>query len=309
MTGLQIYMHGSGRSWHVHGDGSGPVKLAYDQVKGLFDPPVRTAWASGARQLGGKPRGRWYDPRDIQLGFHVIAPPDGDMEALMSEWWDSFGFREDDYDWDATLPRVQVISDKSDRSLDFQLYEHNEFDPAADPIRQQYAGPTIKGRAGMPFYYEPPVVATWTTGGTSGSGFIPVSNPTPLPMYQKWILTRGNWTIADRSIEGPPFHRFFGRSKRTGRDDSNRSILMAPIGPAQGGATIDLDPDALMVRDAHGTNLLGQMPVPGRYFEYEIPPHTQELLLPISVTGAPSGVGAMAQLVQPRLWPLPIGGQ
>ena len=90
--------------------------------------------------------------------------------------------------------------------------------------------------------------------------------------------------------------------------DSTRDIVMPTIGVIQGGATVDLDPEELPVRDAHGTNLQGQMPVPGRYFDYEIPPHTQPLELPVSVTNAPAG-GAMVQLVQPRLWPLPIGGQ
>ena len=125
----------------------------------------------------------------------------------------------------------------------------------------------------------------------------------------KWILTRGDWMIPDVSWEGPPRARRRGVSKLTGRDDRDRMIPMAPIGALQGGAVIELDPNAdLMVRDAHGTNLLGQMPVPGMYFEYEIPPHTQETLLPISVTNAPAG-GAMAQLVQPRLYPEPIGGR
>lgn len=309
--GLSIFVHGGdGSSWQVHGPGAGPVRLAFDRVKGLFDPPVRTAWASGARQRGGRPRGHWYDPRDVELGFHILAQliPGGDQESLMSEFWKAFRYREDDYDWDAVLPRVQVVSDKSDRYLDLQLREQNEFDPAMDPLRSGYADPTIKGRAGKPFYYEPDVVTTWSTSASSGSGLIEVSNPTPLPMFQKWILTRGDWILPDRSIEGPAHHRYFGRSKRTGRNDSTRSIPMAPIGVIQGGATVDIDPDELMVYDAHGTNLLGQMPIPGMYFEYEIPPYTQKLMLPISVSNAPAG-GAMAKLVQPRLWPLPIGGQ
>jgi hypothetical protein len=312
-TGLTIILHGcDGSVWHVHGEGAGAegVWCGKDQVQGLFDPPVRTAWASGARQVGGRMRGRWYDPRDLDLGFHIVAArvPRGDQETLMSQFWQAFDYREDDYDWDAVLPRIQVISPKSDRFLEVQLRQNRDFNPGVDPLIREHANPTLPLRAGMPFWQQEPDVSTWTTTATSGSGTVTVWNPSPLPMNQKWILTRGNWTIPDRSLEGPRYNRRLGVSKRTGRDDSARDILMPPITAVQGGATVDLDPEKLMVRDAHGTNLLGQMPVPGRYFEYEIPPHTQPIELPVSVTGAPAG-GAMAQLVMPRLWPLPIGGQ
>ncbi|MFF1531506.1 hypothetical protein, partial [Cellulomonas sp. NPDC058312] len=141
----------------------------------------------------------------------------------------------------------------------------------------------------------------------SGSGSVIVSNPTDQPMKQKWIVTRGNWTLPDVSWRGKPGARFRGIDKLRARDDSNRMILMPPIGAIQGGATVDLDTDnELMVRDAHNTNLLGQMPVPGRYFMYVIPPYTQETELPVSVTGAPAG-GAMVKLVQPRRWSTPRG--
>ncbi|MBF6133515.1 hypothetical protein IU501_10940 [Nocardia otitidiscaviarum] len=312
-TGLTVIVHGGdGSTWHVHGTGAGAegVWCGKDQMRGLWEAPTRTAWESGARQRGGKPRGHWYDPRDLDLGFHLVAArrPGASQAALMSAWWQAFDYAEDQYDWNARLPRIQVISDTSDRWLDVQLREHRDFQPGVDPLLRQAANPILPLRAGMPFFQQEPEVSTWSTAASSGSGVVWVSNPTPLPMFHKWILTRGDWTLPDRSIEGPPHHRFLGRSKRTGRDDSGRDILMPPLTALHGGATVDLDPDALMVRDAHGTNLLGQMPVPGRYFEYEIPPHTQPLALPVSVTNAPAG-GAMVQLVMPRLWPEPIGGQ
>lgn len=313
-AGLTLILHGcDGSTWHVHGKGAGAegVWCAKDQMKGLFVPPTRTAWASGARQTGGKMKGRWYDPRDLNLGFHLVAPrvPGGDQESLMSAWWNAVAFREDEWDWESKLARLEAISPKGEsRFLDIQLREQVDFNPATDPLKRLHANPVLPLRSGQPFWYQTPEISSWSTGASSGSGFVTVSNPGPLPMLQKWIITRGQWILPDRSIEGPPHHRFLGRSKRTGRDDSERDIVMPPIGLVQGGATVDLDPDALMVRDAHGTNLLGQMPVPGRYFEYEIPPHTQELQLPVSVTNAPAG-GAMVQLVQPRLWPQPIGGQ
>lgn len=312
-TGLTIILHGcDGSTWHVHGKGSGAegVWCARDQMKGLFAPPVRTAWASGARQRGGKMRGLWYDPRDTDLGFHLVGgrTASRDQEALMSAWWNAISYREDEYDWDSRLARIEAISPKGvSRFLDIQLRDTVDFNPGTDPLRRLHANPVLPLRSAQPLWYSEADESRWSTTATSGIGEVFVSNPSPIPMWQKWIVTRGDWTLPDRSIEGPPRHRFLGRSKRTGRDDSARNILMPPITAVQGGATVDLDPDALMVRDAHGTNLLGQMPVPGRYFEYEIPPWTQPLPLPVSVANAPAG-GAMVKLVMPRLWPLPIGG-
>lgn len=313
MPTMQIIIHGcDGSTWTVHGPGQGDmgVVLGADQVKGLFASPVRTAWKSGARQTGGTMKARWWDVRDLSLGFHVAADmvPGASQEEVQSQFRQAFDFREDDWDHDAKLTRIQVITETSDRSLDVQLHEEPDFDPGIDPLVLGYGNPILPLRAAQPFWYEPNLITAWSTASASGSGTIIVSNPCDTMMYHKWILTRGSWTIRDASWAGPRRHRFLGVSKLTGRDDSARDILMPPIGTVQGGATIDLDPMKLMVRDAHNTNLLGQMPVPGRYFEYAIPPYTQPVPLPISVTGAPAG-GAMAQLVQPRLWFEAFGGQ
>ncbi len=256
-------------------------------------------------------KGRLNDWRDLFLKFHIVsgrAVSGVDQETLMGQFREAFDYREDDWDHDAKLARIQVISEKSDRSLDVQLYEHPDFNPNIDPVYRGHADPKLPLRAGQPMWYEPDVVTTWSTTSTSGSGEIIVSNPTDQVMYQKWILTRGSWTLPDKSWAGPKRHRVPGISKLNGRDDSNRTILMPTITAVHGGAVVDLDPMKLMVRDAHDTNLLGQMPVPGRYFEYAIPPYTPETPLPVSVTGAPAG-GAMVQLVQPRLWSEPIGLQ
>lgn len=313
---LHIRVHGcDGSLWHVYGDQQGRegVFLAADQVKGLFAAPVRTSWKGGARQIGGRMRGQVNEWRDLLLGFHVVAArvQGGDQEDIMGRFAEAFAYRPDPYDHDSRLAYIEVASDKTSRNLDVQLYKNKDFDPPRDPLKRKAANPELPLRAGQPYYYEPEIVTKFELAGgqTSGTGEIPVSNPSPLPMYQKWILTRGDWMIPDVSWEGPPRARRRGVSKLTGRDDRDRMIPMAPIGALQGGAVIELDPNAdLMVRDAHGTNLLGQMPVPGMYFEYEIPPHTQKTMLPISVTNAPAG-GAMAQLVQPRLYPEPIGGR
>ena len=261
-----------------------------------------------ARQTGGTLKGVWTDYRDISMGFHLVADAaGGDMETLMSEFKRAFDYREDPWDHNSRLAYIEVSTDNTTRYIDVQLWEAKDFNPSLDPLIQGHGNPIFPLRAGQPFWYEPDVVTSWSTTLAADTGTILVSNPTDVPMNQKWILTRGDWIVPDVSWEGPFGARVPGVSKLTGRDDSERAIPMAPIGALQGGAVIELDPIAdLMVRDAHGTNLLGQMPIPGMFFEYNIPPGTPPTLLPISVTNAPTG-GAMAQLVQPRRWQEAIG--
>lgn len=313
MQSMTINVHGcDGSFWPVHGEDEGAegVVLGQGQVKGLFSVPGRTFWKSTQRQIGGTMKGLWYDPRDLMLGFHLSAMRvrGGDQEDIMSRFRQAFDWREDQWDHDAKLPQIEVIAPSgSQRWLDVQLYEKNDFDPDTDPLVVQHANLVLPLRAGMPFYYEEPEVTTLEFT-SDGAGEIEVENPTDQPMLQKWIVTRGNWTLPDVSWEGPPYQRRPGVSKQTGRDDRNRKIMLPPITTLEGGATVDLDAMSLMIRDAAGTNLLGRMPVPGRFFEYCIPPKTQRQTLPVSVTNVPAG-GAMVQLVQPRWWSEPIGGQ
>lgn len=311
---LNIKIHGTDKSfWQVHGKGQGTegVILSAEQVKGLFAAPVRTEWKATARGVGGRPKGRWFEWRDLSLGFHVAEQfvEDGDQEDIMSRFRQAFDYREDDWDPDARLAMIEVSTDTSTRFLDVQLYEEPDFDPGIDPLVTGYGNPILPLRAGQPFWYEQPHITHWSTDSTSGSGTVLVSNPTDQVMYQKWIITRGKWTLPDLSWTGPRRGRVPGPSKLTGRDDSERTILMPEITALHGGGVVDLDPMELMVRDAHGTNLLGQMPIPGMFFEYPIPPWTTTPIpLPVTVTDAPAS-GAMVQLVQPRLWSEAIGGQ
>ena len=305
MPSVTINVHGcDGSFWPVHGEDAGAdgVWLGQDQVKGLYDAPVRSAWRSGAREPGGRMKGMWHEVRDLSLGFHITARrlPGGDQEDIDSRFRQAFDYREDPWDHDARLARIEAITDNSTRSLEVQLYEKPDFDPDIDPIRMDYLNLILPLRAGMPFWYEPDVVTSWFTL-TAGAGEIEVENPTDLPMYHKWICTIADWVLPDVSWEGPPGDRHPGVSKLTGRDDSQRAIIMPHLTAINGGAVVDLDPMKLMVRDKHDTNLLGQMPVPGMFFEYVIPPYTQRQTLPVSVTNVPAE-GAMVQLVQPRRW-------
>lgn len=299
--------------WILHGEGQGNrgVWLSQDQVKGLFEAPIRQVWDATAQQIGGTLRGMWRDVRDISLGFHVtdrVAP----IDVTLSAFRKAFTYQVDRWDHNAVLPRIEVISDLSGaRSIDVQLCDTPDFNPGTDPLVTGYGNPILPLRAGQPNYYTPDVVTHFTAGTTSASGLITISNPTPLPMFHKFVVTRCQATLPDVSWQGPPNNRVPGVDKLSGRDDHNRNILLPLITSTHGGATVDLEhlnADRLMIRDASDQNMLGQMPVPGQYFSYEIPSWTQEQTLHVSYTNAPAG-GAMIQCIQPRRWPEPFGGE
>ncbi|OZF23081.1 hypothetical protein CH298_02630 [Rhodococcoides fascians] len=296
--------------WCVYGEGQGEqgVTMAAEQVQGIFDAPVRQTWTASANQTGGTLKGMWHDYRDISLGFHVLRTSDDKMEDIESRFRMAFDFRLDQWDHDAHLAKIRFTTELSGvRELEVQLYEAPDFDMKLDPIRRQYGNPILPLRAGQPMWVgETDKTQTWSTAGSSGNGFVIARNPTNRPMLHKWVGTRGQWTLPDFSWSGKPGQRVPGVDKLSGRDDRSRTILMPTIGALEGGFTVDLDKMEIPVRDAHDTNLLGRMPVPGRFFSYVIPPYTPATQLPVSVVGAPAG-GAMVQLIQPRLWTRPWG--
>lgn len=281
------------------------IILAEGQVKGIHDAPTTTEWASAAREVGGRSKGASFDVRDLMLGFHVFGDePFGGGQARGFEWLDStlrkcFTYELDPWDPTEKLARIFIKSKRDVRMLAVQLYEQVNFDPDTDPTIDDYGNPQYPLRAGQPMWAGKTRITSWETSGTSGSGFIEVSNPTDRPMNQMWVLTRGTWTISDTSWLGPKGHR------KPGGEFKDRTLTLRPIDAVHGGARINLDPMKLMIESWSGTNALGDL-LPDQFFMHEIPPYTPPTMLPISVTGAPSG-GARAELHQPRLWTRPWG--
>ena len=294
-------------TWPVHGLDQGKlgVVLGKGQVEGVYDAPIKAERRSAARQRGGTLVNVNYGVREINLGFHVAGPIYGGPDyyaATDGNFRNSFAYEPDRWDEDWEPTRIDWETNLSGtRSLDVLLRDVPDFNPEVDSLVNEYGNPILPLAADQPFWYEPPVITTWSTSSTSGSGFITVSNPTDVPMFQKWILTRGRWLVPDVSWRGARGRRFPGGPYH------DRMVETLTVTSTHGGLTIDMDPMELMVRDANDTNALGQMPVPGQFFMHEIPPYTPPTQLPIAVSSAPAGVGAMAQLVQPRLWSKPFG--
>lgn len=283
--------------FHVHGDKAGQegVWLAHGQVQGIYDAPVKTTWKTGAFQAGSTQKSRKWLHRDMTLGFH-IKDTFTSYEFNESLFRQIFDYEEDPWDEDYEPTVIEVETSLSGtRKLDVLMYEQPDFDSDIDPQQQQYGNLILKLRAGQPFWYEDDVLKSFTAFTGSATGFIQVSNPTDQVMYQKWVLTRGTWTLPDYSWEGP-------RGARV--PASTRTVSGIEITADNGGGVVDLDRQELMFRDSNNTNLLAQLG--GKFFEHPIPPYTPLQNLPVSYTSAPTG-GATVQLRQPRRWSRPWG--
>lgn len=297
---ISIIGAGSSDEAVVAGPGSGKqgFVLGEKQVEGLYYAPVETEWSSARQQRGGSLKGIENPARDMTLGFQVSGErASTTFEVASSRLRSLFTYQLDPWWPGDELARICIESDSDYRELHVQMFEEPELAPDIDPQKLRYGNVFYKLRAAQPFWESPTEVSVFETGSSSGSGFVTVSNPTDVSMYQRWVLTPGTWTIADHSWTGAP---------RAREIKDARTITLKPVTSTMGVLVIDLDPSREMMADAAGTNVMGDVGG-GYYFIHEIPPHTPETQLPISVTGAPSG-GARAELHQPRLWSMPWGG-
>lgn len=286
--------------FHVHGDSAGleGVWLAQGQVQGLYDAPIKSTWKTGAFQVGATHKAVKWLFRDLALGFHIIDGTDS-YEWNESLFRQIFFYEEDRWSTSPKTTTIEVVTDISGtRKLDVLMYEHPDFTPALDPIRDQYGNLILKLRAGQPLWYEDDVTATFTSGSTSSAGTLTISNPTDQVMWHKWILTPGVWTLPDFQWVGDPGERV------PGGDNGSRYVNDINITTGNGGAVIDLDRQQLMYRDLNNTNIIAQMGG-SKIFNYPIPPYTPPTQIPVSYKGA-SG-GATCQLVMPRRWSRPYG--
>ncbi|WP_443667609.1 hypothetical protein [Gordonia rubripertincta] len=313
MSKIEITGCGSGADrayFCVQGEGAGEqgVILGHGQVEGIYDAPVSMERRSMARQRGGTVVNKNWGVRELSLGFHVTGKRHGapaEWAEIDSDFRSAFTYDDDEVEWDQDWQpaRIDWLTDQSGvRSLDVVLREMPEFKPDVNPLINEYGNPILPLAADQPFWYQPDATREFTTTATSATGWIEMpGNPTDIPAFQRWVLTRGEWTLPDVSWRGRRGHR------APGGEYGGRMIELKPITTTQGGLVIDLDPEELMVRDAHDTNAIGYMlKKPSQFFMHVIPPYTPPCWLPISVKNAPAG-GAMARLSVPRLWSKPWG--
>lgn len=264
-------------------------------VEGIYDAPTQTIWTRARRERGGRFKGMEQPERDVLLALGVQARSHEEWLEDDSSMREAFTYHLDPWDKDDELAQI-VVDVEEERRLRMQLAQEPEFNP--NVLKHSTLNSVVKYRlkVAQPMWEAKTVVASWETAGSSGSGFITVSNPTGVEMFQTWVLTPGTWTLSDFSWQGP-------RRKRTPAD--NRTITLNPVTTTHGGLTIRLDPMRRMFTHLDGSNAAAQV-AGGYWFTQTIPPFTPKTDLPISVTDAPAG-GARAELHQPRLYSRPWG--
>src|SRR6516162_9098845 len=285
------------KTFHVYGDqqGAAGVYLAADQVHGLYESLVKVTYKTGAFQEGARQKAVKWLASDLNLGFY-IRDTTTEYDLNESAFRQIFEYELDP--WDPNPPPTTIIVETNMsgiRKLDVLMYEPPDFDPDIDPMLNQFGNYIFKLRAGQPFWYQDDVISTFTSTLGSATGYVTFSNPTDQRCFHKFILTRGTWTLPDVPWWG---------AKGARVPQVARSVGGITVTDINGGATIDLDRQNLMFRDAHDTNILGQLA--GRFFLFEIPPYTPATALDVGYSGAPAG-GAMVQLVMPRHWSRPWG--
>ena len=256
--------------FNVHGQDAGRegVWLAKGQVEGIYDAPIKSTWKTGAFQVGSTQKAIKRLHRDMELGFHISDSFNDSFEFNESLFRQIFFYEEDQWSTSPKKTTIEVSTEISGtRKLDVLMYEQPDFAPPTDPLQQQYGNLVLKLRAGEPMWYEDNVVDQFTSGATSASGTITVSNPTDQVMWHKWVLTPGIWTLPDFEWVGDPGERIPGGA------NASRMINDITITSANGGAVIDLDRQQLMYRDLNNTNILAQMGA-SKIFNYPIPPYS-----------------------------------
>jgi hypothetical protein len=277
------------------------VHLYEGQVEGIYDAPIKSTWKTGAFQDGSRQKAYKKLHRDMELGFGILETITTSYEFNDSVFRQLFDYELDQWEAVPTKTIMDIETDLSGtRSLDVLMYEQPEFSPAHDPIQDQFGNAILKLRAGQPMWYEDDVITSFTSASGSASGTVTVTNPTNQIMRHKWICTPATWTL-------PDFQWVGDRGVRTpGGTYGTRTVGGLTVSSLNGGMVVDLDRQKLMFRDANDTNIIAQFA--GTIFNHAIPPYTPPTALPVSYTGAPAG-GAMVQLVQPRLWGRPYGGE
>jgi hypothetical protein len=242
--------------------------------------------------------------RDLSLGFHIIDT-DNLYELNDSRFRQLFDYQEDFWDDNPTPTTIEVETTMSGtRMLDVLMYEAPEFQSDLDPLQQEYGNLIMKLRAGQPFWYEPDPATDadymdeFTATTAAASGTVTVENPTDCVMYHKIVLTRATWTLPDFQWVGAKGVR------APGGPNAARTVTNIVVSDVNGGATIDLDRQELMFRDANNTNILAQLA--GQFFNYAIPPYTPPTDLPVHYSAAPTG-GALARFIMPHRWTRPWG--
>jgi len=275
------------------GQGDRGVELA-SEVQDFYDAPVTTIRNKHAFQKGSSYGGKRIEDRFPIFSVYVSGATGDEWEELDSEWRKAW-----DYDHESKL---WVETDNSRRWLSVSLFEEPKVDMEYDPHGELRVKATMATVAGDPFWYEEDATDEWinptdTTNGSTSNGMLRVSNPTDQEIWLKYVVQAypgAEYTLPDFS---------FGSDRREmAGPHANRTITLPPLIAGEH-LRVDTDETTTQVESNIDTQVYLRMD--GIRFMYPIPPYTPPTDLPVSVTGAPAGVGVQVRM--PRPWSRPWG--
>lgn len=277
------------------GQGDRGVELA-SEIDDLYDVPVETIRNSHAFQKGSSYGGKRIKHRIPVFGVWISGVSGGDWEELDSEWAKGWDYDEESKLW--------IETESSRRSLSLSLYQQPKVDLEYDPHGELCAKVVMTTVAGDPYWYEADATATWvnpidTTGGAVSHGVLPIENPTDQEIWLKYTVQAypgAVYTLPDFS--------FGSDRKEMAVEHAARTITMPPLLAGEH-LLVDTDDSTTQVESNIDTQIYLRMDC--LRFLYPIPPYTPRTELPVSVTGAPAGVGVQVRM--PRPWSRPWGLQ
>jgi len=263
-------------------------------VDGIYDAPVKTIQNSHAFQTGSTYGGKRNLQRDLVFGVWITDDNGESWESNDSEWRKAWDYAKDAKLW--------ITTETSRRYLKVKLAEQPQVQMEHDPRLIGSQKVVMTCVANDPWWYEPDATATWiaptdTSGGSTVSGTVTVSNPTDVPIWLKWVIQApGKPTLPDFSFGDDRYER--------ATIDAARQVVMPTLQTGEH-ILVDTDEEAINGQVNSSTDTAVYMRMNGVTFCYPVPPYTPATALPVAMSKAPAGVGI--QVRQPRPWSRPWG--
>lgn len=269
-----------GDEFLVSGSGMGDQGVELGRSpSGLLDTPIKSIWNTTAFGWGAMWGGMRFEKRDLVLPFNLVGDTSTDWVAVENLFRRNWSYTRD------TIVRIETDEDGT-RDLAMRLSEEADQKMEIDPRIFRHSSMVMTCTAGWPFYVGEEETVEWElTSGTAGSGTLPpISNPTDVPMYLKFVLDApGKWVLPDHSFGSEEWDR--------AEEDAARTVTVT----LQSGqdATVDTDPTEETVMSDDGSQ--APWATLNGDFLYAIPPQTFDVELPIAVSGATAGAAVQVR--------------
>ena len=301
-SNIRIVGCDGGEVFHILGDGAGTqgVEIVDGGMDGLIEANVTVLERTPVRMDGAILRAVKTTVMEVTLELSVsslwVDESFGEVDGRLRE---AFSYELDPWNPDSTLARIEWETHEDLRWIEVVLTAGTTWQVDRDPHRRGWWLLTLKLKAYVPFWQAEPRIEP-VTFEVAGSKPVPVDNPTGVPMHHILSGTVAQWRVSDNTWSGRRWERSPG-----GRFP-NRTLLYPNLTSTHGGIVIDYTPGKIPVRDKHDTNLVAQMPVPGDYPKFSLPPFMQEQTITVTAVSVPAG-GAAMKVIQPRQYRRPWG--